>query len=273
MPNGIHGEPTAFSGRSLEGQLRGFLLSYMAHAWFEPFIFTDEPPPFLDNWTLFEREITNMFGDPDEVATAERAIRRLRMRENHTVARYITDFRRYANTLRWNDEALFSQFREGLPDHILDQLVQREDQPITLTDLQNLVLRYDTRYWERQRERDGRRRTVPDRPSESTRPVRRSTPGTPTRTPQRTSTTRTPTRTFAPSSTSAAAQPSLTHDKHGSSYPRRRSDVFRRDVAYTVARKDTLRTSVRNFRRMGVAKGRIRGKAMGNLEIRRTRTN
>jgi hypothetical protein len=196
-----------------------------------------------------------MFGDLDEVATAERSIQRLRMRENHTVARYITDFRRYANTLRWNDEALFSQFREGLPDRILDQLAQREDQPITLTDLQNLVLRYDTRYWERQSERDGRRQTVPDRPSELTHPVRRSTPGTSTRTPQRTSTTRTPTRTFAPSSTSAAAQPSLTHDKHGELLPEEKERRIREGCCLYCGEKGHIANECPQLPKDGHRKG------------------
>jgi hypothetical protein len=49
-------------------------LDYVAHSWFEPYIFASEPAPFMDDWSLFEKEITAMFGDPDEIATAERRI-------------------------------------------------------------------------------------------------------------------------------------------------------------------------------------------------------
>jgi hypothetical protein len=64
------------------------------------------------------------------------------MGDSHTVARYITDFRRYTNSLNWNDQALFSQFQEGLPDRILDQLAQRNEQPASLADLQALALHF-----------------------------------------------------------------------------------------------------------------------------------
>ena len=94
-----------------------------------------------------------MFGDPNEVATAERRIRSLCMAEHHHASRYVTDFRRYSALIAWNDAALISQFRAGLPDRILDELARRDDPIADLAELQRVVLRLDARYWERRDER------------------------------------------------------------------------------------------------------------------------
>lgn len=65
-----------------------------------------EYPAFMDDYSLFEKEITTLFGDPDAEATAEHKLNQLRMRDNHQVSRYITDFRRYQSMVSWDYRAL-----------------------------------------------------------------------------------------------------------------------------------------------------------------------
>ena len=127
-------------------------LTDIAAAWFEPYLSKDDDPIRLE-WKEFESELRKMFGDPDEKKTAERKLSELRMANHHQVATYITNFRKHQALVEWGDEALKFQFRKGLPDRILDDLARREDAPKTLTDLQDVALKLDLRYWERQDEK------------------------------------------------------------------------------------------------------------------------
>ena len=134
----------------------GSYLESVAKKWFEPFLYKDredpEYPAFLISFKGFEDELIHLFGDPDEEATAEHNISRLRMRDNHQVSRYITDFRLLQVSLNWDDKALCYQFRRGLAPRILDELAH-QDRPKNLKELQAAAQKIDIRYWERQRER------------------------------------------------------------------------------------------------------------------------
>ena len=95
----------------------------------------------------------SLFGEPDEVASAERDLFDLKMKENQHVSIYITKFRSLSTRLDWNDAALAAQFRKGLPDRLLDLLAAREVKPITLTEIMDVSLALDLRYHERQHEK------------------------------------------------------------------------------------------------------------------------
>jgi hypothetical protein len=147
--------PSRFADESSKVIFAGSYLSSVAQAWFEPFVFAEEGTAsgLFQSFAGFEEELSRMFGDPNEVASAERKIRSLRMVEHHHASRYVTNFRRYSALIAWNDAALMSQFRTGLPDRILDELARRDDPIADLAELQRVVLRLDTRYWERRDER------------------------------------------------------------------------------------------------------------------------
>jgi hypothetical protein len=147
--------PSRFADEPSKVVFAGSYLSSVAQAWFEPFIFAEEGTAvgLFQSFARFEEELARMFGDPNEVASAERKIRSLRMAEHHHASRYVTDFRRYSALIAWNDAALVSQFRTGLPDRILDELARRDDPITDLAELQRVVLRLDTRHWERRDER------------------------------------------------------------------------------------------------------------------------
>jgi hypothetical protein len=147
--------PSRFVDEPSKVVFAGSYLSSVAQAWFEPFVFAEEGTAsgLFQSFAGFEEELSRMFGDPNEVASAERKIRSLHMAEHHHAPRYVTDFRRYSALIAWNDAALVSQFRTGLPDRILDELARRDDPITDLAELQRVVLRLDNRYWERRDER------------------------------------------------------------------------------------------------------------------------
>ncbi|KAE8206788.1 hypothetical protein CF327_g7489 [Tilletia walkeri] len=100
-----------------------------AMAWVEPFASKtpEEQPAFMKSYHLFIKELKTIFGDPDEVATAERNIRLLRQRG--PASAYFADFRRYAAVLDWNDSALASQ-AYPVPPEQARQLSSSEDSSI-----------------------------------------------------------------------------------------------------------------------------------------------
>ncbi|CAD6970757.1 unnamed protein product, partial [Tilletia controversa] len=128
-----------------------------AMAWIEPFATkpSEDQPAYMKNYSLFIKELKTIFGDPDEVATAERSIRLLRQRG--LASTYFADFRRYAAVLDWNDPALTSQAYTGLKDSIKDELA-RTGRPEGLDQLIEVCTRIDNRLHERQVERE---RAVP----------------------------------------------------------------------------------------------------------------
>lgn len=164
----------------------GSYLTGVAAKWFEPYIGGDSP--LLNNWPLFSERLVEMFGEPDEVASAERKLQQLRMRHNDKVAEYITSFRTFSSIVDWNDQALKFQFRQGLADRIKDQLMNREAPIDTYQELQDAALEYDSRYWQRMEERHRyapvepsytERSSLPERSGGRTnRPPRRNSPFT-----------------------------------------------------------------------------------------------
>ncbi|CAD6929902.1 unnamed protein product [Tilletia controversa] len=130
-----------------------------AMSWIEPFANKDplDQPDFMKIYRLFVNELKTIFGDPDEVATAERQIRALRQRGS--ASSYFADFRRFAAVLDWNDSALASQAYTGLKDKIKDELA-RIGRPTVLNELILTATRIDTRFSERDSEREREQPTL-----------------------------------------------------------------------------------------------------------------
>lgn len=131
----------------------GSFLRDTAFLWFQPYVTADPQPGFMKSWTLFKVELKSMFGDPDEIATAERQLYNLKQRSS--VSSYMADFTRYSVLVKWNSEALSAQFYRGLKDVIKDEIM-RTGKPQGLRELQDLAIRIDTRLFERQVEKGDR---------------------------------------------------------------------------------------------------------------------
>jgi hypothetical protein len=110
----------------------------------------DNPPAWMDNFSLFAAEITKVFGDPDVIGSATRSLRKLR--QTGSVASYASEFRRHSTLLSWGEQALVSQFYDGLKGSIKDELA-RVERPTELRALIDLATRIDTRLYERSLER------------------------------------------------------------------------------------------------------------------------
>lgn len=140
-----------------------------AMAWIEPFAIKKEEdqPTFMTDYGLFVKELKIIFGDPDEIATAERLLRQLRQRG--PASAYFADFRRLSAVLDWNDPALVSQAYTGLKSKLKDELA-RVGRPTTLTGLIDTATRLDNRIHERdlEREREAAGPTAPTTPFSST---------------------------------------------------------------------------------------------------------
>ena len=128
-------------------------LDGLAFQWYQNALELDEDPLWFDNWNLFKNELQSQFGEVNIEATAERNIRTLNMKTSDNITTYITKFHTLANNLQWNNEALVSEFRQGLAGRIKDELQHVERDHWTLNDLEARCLKIDYRYWERQNER------------------------------------------------------------------------------------------------------------------------
>lgn len=128
-------------------------LDDLAFGWYENFLELDEEPAWFHDWKLFKDELQSNFGLINAAPEAERQLRLLKMRSDQHVVEYITNFQTQANRLNWNDEALLSQFRQGLPSRIKDELARVPTRDLDMLQFREVVIDIDERYWERVAER------------------------------------------------------------------------------------------------------------------------
>jgi hypothetical protein len=109
----------------------------MAFKFFEPYMTylakpLEQRPTLLTNYSIFVETVTKSFGDSNPVINAKSAIRHLK--QTGPVSVYATEFRRISMFLKWNDEALMSQYKLNLKEFVILELARRP--PCTsLTDL------------------------------------------------------------------------------------------------------------------------------------------
>lgn len=131
----------------------GSFLRDTAFLWFQPYVTAHPQPEFMLSFEKFCIELRNTFGDPDEVATAERQLYALHQRGS--TSSYLAEFMRHAVLVKWNDEAKAAQFYRGLKDAIKDELA-RTGKPDSFKELQQAAIRIDSRLFERQVEKGER---------------------------------------------------------------------------------------------------------------------
>ncbi|MBW0583261.1 hypothetical protein O181_122976 [Austropuccinia psidii MF-1] len=143
-----------------------------AAKWIEPSLsnLTNQDSNYLLNsWPLLESQLFTLFGDPNEVRKAEAELDSLRMKEGGHVLLYIANFRSLVSRIGdWGERSLIHYFRKGLPSRILDQLASHSSRIDSLQDLMDITLKLDTRYHERQREKNHYQEKKPEDPRSST---------------------------------------------------------------------------------------------------------
>lgn len=146
-------QPSRFKTEKQKVLYAASFLCDTAYSWFEPLLHQLPPPSLLNDFDEFAKKLSAVFGDPDQIATAERDIRNLRQRTSTSV--YAAEFQRLAAYLLWNDAALASQFYWGLSDAVKDTMAQM-DRPEDLASLIATAIRIDTRQTERKLEQRNR---------------------------------------------------------------------------------------------------------------------
>lgn len=77
----------------------------------------EDYPTILTDFSIFEEAMTNSYGIANAPIAAAAKIKALK--QTSSVAAYATEFRHPAMDLKWNDDALTSQFESGLKDQSL----------------------------------------------------------------------------------------------------------------------------------------------------------
>jgi hypothetical protein len=110
----------------------------------------------LKSFELFKQALIHVFGVIDKKDDAIRRIEALqqsRLGGSYTASNYTAEFMRLMHDTGYNEEALMHQYYKGLSDQIKDVLATQIDQPKTLGELGNLVIKIDHRLSERRREK------------------------------------------------------------------------------------------------------------------------
>ena len=102
-----------------------------AYNWFQPLLdqyartvagdTSEGIPAQFQSFEQYAKSLESTFGDPDIVRSKERELRNLN--QTTSVASYLADFSRIKGFVKWNDEALASQFYKGLKPVVKDGLV------------------------------------------------------------------------------------------------------------------------------------------------------
>ncbi|MBW0528832.1 hypothetical protein O181_068547 [Austropuccinia psidii MF-1] len=127
----------------------------MAAKWIEPHLFnlTNHYPSYiLNSWNLFESQLFNLFGDPNEFRKSEEELDSLRMKKGGHVSLYISNFTSLISRIGYlGGRALIHHIRKGFLSSILNQFASHPSRIDSHKDLMDITLELDTRYHERQK--------------------------------------------------------------------------------------------------------------------------
>lgn len=155
-------QPRKFTSDTAKILFMGSFLESPALDWFSSIFMKERPageelPPFCTEFSAFTSKLETLFGEPDRQHRAEEELRNLRMKDNHRVTRYITDFDRLNYQLPdWTDRPLADTFYRGLAPRLkmsisgLPQMRPRELEP-----LKQLAVLMDENYWEYKNDSSG----------------------------------------------------------------------------------------------------------------------
>jgi len=119
----------------------GLILSYLrgpAAKWARPYL-SNKDHELRKNLLNFRRALEEAFGDPDYELRAASELRALK--QTTSTAKYAAEFQAISSNLPWNENALYSQFYEGLKKSIKDEVIKFP--PKMLRELIALATRID----------------------------------------------------------------------------------------------------------------------------------
>jgi hypothetical protein len=125
-------------------------LTDLALSWYITTISNADTRDLMYDWEHFKLEFHKSFGDPDEIASANRRLQKIHMGPNEDCISYITRFREIHSILNWDDEPMMFAFRQGLTNKIRDDLAYNRSKPESLEELMTLAQDADSRHRENQ---------------------------------------------------------------------------------------------------------------------------
>ncbi|MBW0553516.1 hypothetical protein O181_093231 [Austropuccinia psidii MF-1] len=129
-----------YSTSFLTGRAGKWSESYLSN------ISNENPSYLLNNWQLFETQLSTLFFDPNEVRKAEQELDNMRIKESGCVSLYIADFRSLMSRIGdWGERAYIHVYRRELVSRFLDQLASYPGNFDALQELMDITLELDTR--------------------------------------------------------------------------------------------------------------------------------
>jgi len=93
----IQAQPSRFVTERQKVIFTATFLRGSAFSWLQPYLEAIETPILLSNFESFINELKRVFGDPNQVASAERKLRQLK--QTHSAAQYASEFRRISSLI------------------------------------------------------------------------------------------------------------------------------------------------------------------------------
>lgn len=145
------GQPSRYPNENSKILYAGSRLAEPVYSWFQPLLAaaSDDNQPMPSEFASFEtfaKALTEIYGDPNLEATSERQINALE--QTTSVAKYIAEFQRLRQYIKWEEAALMDRFYRGLKGSVKDEIA-RVGRPPTLKALQDFASRFDARMQER----------------------------------------------------------------------------------------------------------------------------
>ncbi|MBW0525568.1 hypothetical protein O181_065283 [Austropuccinia psidii MF-1] len=107
----FHNYPESFFSNRKKVLSSTSFLTGRAGKWIEPYlsnISNEDPSYLLNNWQLFEPQLTTLLGDPNEFRKSEQELDNLRMKESGQVFFYIANFRSLMSRIGdWGEGPIF----------------------------------------------------------------------------------------------------------------------------------------------------------------------
>ena len=144
-------QPSRFPNDETKVIYAASFMDRIAFEWVQPYINavgTAYEDPIATNFSQFTAAIRRMFGDVTLVSDAENKVMKMKQ-GNRTASEYTTEFKRYAGLTNFNEEALLWAYKNNINAQIQDELIIRSDAPNTLVEYQDLVIKLDMLFWER----------------------------------------------------------------------------------------------------------------------------
>lgn len=144
-------QPSRFPDEETKVIYAASFMDKIAFEWIQPYINavgTAQEDPIATNFSQFTAAIRRMFGDVTLISDAENKVMKMKQ-GNRSASEYTTEFKRYAGLTNFNEDALFWAYKNNINAQIQDELVIRSDTPNTLIEYQDLVIKLDMLFRER----------------------------------------------------------------------------------------------------------------------------